>query len=120
MEDVSDFQLLAIAAENALNLLTELFPELRPDEDPRDLDIALACEQLREALAGTGYGQPEQPRLLDTSQVAAILGISRRRVEALIVDGRLSAEKVGRDWLIRPEDLDRVKVRRPGRPSGGA
>lgn len=54
--------------------------------------------------------------MLTTTQAAAILKVSRRRVVALISAKRLPAEKLGRDWLIRPEDLDIVKVRRPGRP----
>jgi excisionase family DNA binding protein len=54
--------------------------------------------------------------MLTTAQAAAILQVSRRRVEALISASRLPAQKFGRDWLIRPEDLELVKVRRPGRP----
>ncbi len=40
-------------------------------------------------------------------------------MRALIHAGRLPAEKRGRDWLIRGEDLALVRVRRPGRPRGG-
>ncbi len=54
--------------------------------------------------------------MITTAQAATILQVSRRRVEALINAKRLPAEKIGRDWLIRPEDLELVKVRRPGRP----
>jgi excisionase family DNA binding protein len=54
--------------------------------------------------------------MITTTEAAAILQVSRRRVEALINAKRLPAEKIGRDWLIRPEDLELVKVRRPGRP----
>jgi excisionase family DNA binding protein len=54
--------------------------------------------------------------MLTTSQAAELLYVSRRRVEALINAGRLPAQKIGRDWLIRPEDLELVKVRKPGRP----
>jgi excisionase family DNA binding protein len=54
--------------------------------------------------------------MLTTAQVAARLGISRRRVLALIQSGRLPAQKVGRDWLIDPKDLSKVKIRKPGRP----
>ena len=53
---------------------------------------------------------------LSSIQVANSLGISRQRVLALIQAGRLPAQKVGRDWLISPRDLERVRVRRPGRP----
>lgn len=54
--------------------------------------------------------------MLTTPQVAVILGISKRRVQALITSGRLPATKIGRDWLIAEADLARVIVRKPGRP----
>jgi excisionase family DNA binding protein len=55
--------------------------------------------------------------LLTTFQVATRLGISVRRVQALIQAGRLRATKVGRDWLITEAALVAVAVRRPGRPA---
>ena len=54
--------------------------------------------------------------MLTTAQAATILQISRSRILKLIEAGRLPAKKLGRDWLIRLEDLELVKVRRPGRP----
>ena len=56
------------------------------------------------------------PNELTTNEAAVILNISPRRVRALIRAGRLPAEKHGRDWAIKPEDLKLVKVRKPGRP----
>jgi excisionase family DNA binding protein len=56
------------------------------------------------------------PDELTTKQTADILGITPRRVLALIHAGRLPAEKHGRDWAIKPEDLKLVKERKPGRP----
>jgi excisionase family DNA binding protein len=53
---------------------------------------------------------------LSTSQAATELGISTRRVQTLIASGRLKAERVGREWLIAPADLEAVRVRKPGRP----
>lgn len=58
--------------------------------------------------------------MLTTAQAAMILRVSRSRVLKLIEAGRLPAEKIGRDWLIRPEDLGLVSVRRPGRPPRAA
>lgn len=52
--------------------------------------------------------------MLTTKQVATELGISARRVLALIHAGRLKAVKVGRDWLINEHDLRPVRERRPG------
>jgi len=54
--------------------------------------------------------------VLTTAQAATILQISRSRILKLIEAGRLPAKKLGRDWLIRLDDLELVKVRRPGRP----
>lgn len=55
-------------------------------------------------------------KLLTTTEVAAELFISKRRVQALIQSGRLPAKKIGRDWLIKKSDLDLVSSRFPGRP----
>jgi excisionase family DNA binding protein len=54
--------------------------------------------------------------LLTTTQAAKELGISRVRVVALIAAGRLKADKMGRDWMIRRKSLAVVRVRKPGRP----
>jgi len=54
--------------------------------------------------------------MITTAQAAIILEVSRSRILKLIEAKRLPAEKLGRDWLIRLEDLELVKVRRPGRP----
>jgi len=54
--------------------------------------------------------------LLTTTQAAAELGITVRRVQALIKAGKLVAVKTGRDWLISPVALNAVRVRKSGRP----
>ena len=53
---------------------------------------------------------------LTTSQAAAKLGVSISRVQQFIKSGRLPAEKVGRDFIIQPKDLAKVRNRKPGRP----
>jgi len=55
--------------------------------------------------------------LINTSQAAEVLGVSERRVRALIADERLPAQRVGRDYVINEEDLALVADRKPGRPS---
>jgi excisionase family DNA binding protein len=57
--------------------------------------------------------------LYTTSQAADILGVSLRRVQALIKRGQLQAERVGKFYLISKEDLDAfIEARRTnaGRP----
>jgi excisionase family DNA binding protein len=54
--------------------------------------------------------------LLTTNEVAARLGVTIKRVQAMIRDGRLPAEKMGRDYFIKEADLKLVADRKPGRP----
>ncbi len=54
--------------------------------------------------------------LLTTPQVAERLGVTVRRVQALIKDGRLPSQQYGRDHLIKESDLKLVENRKPGRP----
>lgn len=52
-----------------------------------------------------------------TKDAAELKGISVRRIEQLIEAGTLKAEKVGRYYLIKRRDLDKVKVYgKAGRP----
>jgi len=46
--------------------------------------------------------------MINTTQAAAALGITPRRVLALIQSGRLPAQKVGRAWIIKKSDLKLV------------
>ena len=54
--------------------------------------------------------------LLTTNQVAERLGVTIKRIQAMIRDGRLPAEKMGRDYFIKESDLKLVENRKPGRP----
>lgn len=56
---------------------------------------------------------------ISTEQAAKELGVTMRRVQAMIQAGRLKAEKLGGVWLIHPRDLDAVRDRKPGRPPQG-
>lgn len=53
---------------------------------------------------------------LTTKQAAEKLGITPRRVQALIEVGKLPATKFGRDYMIREKDLKLVEDRKVGRP----
>jgi excisionase family DNA binding protein len=55
-------------------------------------------------------------KTLTTVEAADRLGITPRRVRALIQSEQLPAEKKGRDYLIEEKDLRLVKNRKPGRP----
>lgn len=55
-------------------------------------------------------------KLLTTNEVAARLGVTIKRVQAMIRDGRLPAEKMGRDYFIKEDDIKLVENRKPGRP----
>ena len=57
------------------------------------------------------------PDLLTTQQVADRLGVSASRVRQFILEGRLPAIKLGRDNLVREEDLRLLQDRKAGRPS---
>ena len=55
--------------------------------------------------------------LLTTKETAEKLNVSVRRVQAMITDGSLPAEKLGRDYVVKESDLALVKDRKPGRPA---
>lgn len=55
--------------------------------------------------------------LLNTSEAAETLGVSVRRVRQLIDEGKLTAQKVGRDYAIQREALTSVEIYgKAGRP----
>ena len=54
--------------------------------------------------------------LLTTKEVAERLGVTPRRVVAMIQAGRLPADKFGRDYMIKEKDLKQVEDRKVGRP----
>lgn len=56
-------------------------------------------------------------KLLTTKEAASMLGISIRRVRALITDGKLIAHKLGRDYAIEESALLSVRTYgKAGRP----
>jgi excisionase family DNA binding protein len=54
--------------------------------------------------------------MLTTQQAAERLGVTTARVRAMILAGRLPADKFGRAHMIREDDLRLVENRKPGRP----
>lgn len=55
--------------------------------------------------------------LISTTEAATRLGISSRRVVALIKSGRLPSQRIGRIHLVKPDDLSLIEDRPPGRPA---
>lgn len=55
---------------------------------------------------------------MTTNEAARTLGITVRRVQRLIQDGKLPAQKRGRDYWIEDVDVERAKQRnrKAGRP----
>jgi excisionase family DNA binding protein len=56
-------------------------------------------------------------KLLTTKEAAETLGVSYVRINQFIKEGRLPAQKMGRDYVIAEEDLKLLKGRKVGRPS---
>lgn len=57
---------------------------------------------------------------LTTRQAAERLGVTDSRIRHLVLEGRLPAEKFGRDLVIRERDLRLVEDRKVGRPPKAA
>ncbi len=55
-------------------------------------------------MAGTG---PELSRMLTVAEVASVMRVSRMTVYRLIRRGQLRAVKVGRNYRVREDDLER-------------
>ena len=55
-------------------------------------------------------------KLLTTPEAAARLGVTPRRVLALIKAGRLPSKQFGRDHIVKESDLALVAERKAGRP----
>ena len=60
-----------------------------------------------------------QGRLLTVSEAAERLGLSVAMVRRYCADGKLSAQKIGRDWAIRQRNVEHFAAapRHSGRPS---
>jgi len=58
--------------------------------------------------------------IISSKEAADHLGISVRRVQALVKSGKLPAQKFGTAYMINEKDLKLVKDRKPGRPRKGA
>jgi excisionase family DNA binding protein len=57
-------------------------------------------------------------KLLTTNEAAEKLEVTPHQIRWLIRNGRLPAQRVGRDYFIKVNDLRLVKDRPRGRPKG--
>jgi excisionase family DNA binding protein len=57
--------------------------------------------------------------LLSTAEVARRLGVTRAWAARMMKDGHLPAQKVGRSYVVRAEDLEQFERRPVGRPRKG-
>lgn len=57
---------------------------------------------------------------ITTDEAAQKLGVSVRRIVALINSGDLPSSRVGRSHVIKESDLKLVENRKPGRPPKSA
>ena len=55
-------------------------------------------------------------KLISAAEAAEKLGVHITRVQVLIREGRLPAQKVGGSYVINESDLKLVEHRKPGRP----
>jgi excisionase family DNA binding protein len=58
----------------------------------------------------------DEQAFISVAQAAAILGVSRWRINQLIASGRLPAMKIGRSYIIRFSDLSKIEKLKVGRP----
>jgi excisionase family DNA binding protein len=58
-------------------------------------------------------------KLISTSEAAARLGVHITRVQVLIREGRLPAQRIGRTYVVDEKDLNLVAERKTGRPRKG-
>lgn len=58
--------------------------------------------------------------LISSAEAAERLGVHITRVQVLIREGRLPAQRIGRTYVVNEDDLKLVEVRKPGRPRKAA
>lgn len=56
---------------------------------------------------------------LNVSEAAERLGLTRQRVHALVSNGKLPAQRIGRAWVLKEKDVDEFAAKpkdKGGRP----
>ena len=80
--------------------------------DPDDAHLVIPVTQFREWL----YNWNKDPlnRVMDTTEAAAIWGLSQQRVKVLCLEGKIKARKMKKEWIIdrnqpSPKMTNRIK-----------
>lgn len=50
------------------------------------------------------------PQLIGLPEAARRLGLHPKHLQLLARTGKIAAEKVGRDWLVTPEEVERYRT----------
>lgn len=95
---------------------------LDSDTDPaRFRGSPIVANRIAMTAAWDGYTAGRSSAISElktTADVAAILGVSVRRVQALAHSRGVGWQVSRGTWLFRAEDVDAMRDRSPGRPSG--
>jgi excisionase family DNA binding protein len=79
--------------------------------------MQIICQEYSSVLTDIFFASIIQPmKLISAAEAAGKLGIHITRVQVLIREGRLPAQKVGGNYVINESDLKLVADRKPGRP----
>jgi len=56
-------------------------------------------------------------QIIDTTEAAEILNVTRSRIHQYIKDGRLPVlGRIGQSYILDEKDIDKIKVKKTGRP----
>lgn len=123
--NIQDYQMLIYWSDEDQAYLVEVseLPGCMADGKTRQEALANAERVIQEWIeTARELGRdipPAQGRLLSVNEAADRLGLSAAMVRRYCSDGKLAAQKVGRDWAIRRRDVERFAAapRHSGRPA---
>ena len=76
-------------------------------EDCGEITFSLEATRLMQSISRgiAAGGAGEKPDFLTLPDVAALLRVSHQTIYNMVRDGRIRAQKAGREWRFRQEDL---------------
>lgn len=54
--------------------------------------------------------QVDEKKEIGTAEVAESLGVTQARIRQLLLSGELQGRKLGRDWYVKVEEVERYKA----------